>query len=118
MTRSGEWNYAVPMTFPESDAILGEKLVKTGLSRSAAWEATANSERIAEGCNATLLPPKDGEIPDKRGGSQSMVDITADDLLWEWLRYGWNFRNYGSRPITEQQRIIGRIKYRDGYDPQ
>ena len=49
-----EWNYAVPMTFPESDAILGEKLMKTGLSRSAAWEAILNSERIANMCNVTL----------------------------------------------------------------
>ena len=40
-----------------------------------------------------------------------MVDITADDLLWEWLRYGWNFRNYGSRPFQEQNWIIDRIKY-------
>lgn len=48
------WNYEVAMTFPESDQALGEKLMKTGLSREAAWEAILNSERIAAGCNVTL----------------------------------------------------------------
>jgi DNA polymerase-3 subunit alpha len=49
-----DWNYEVLMTFPESDRDLGEKLIKTGLSRSAAWEAIMNSERIAGMCNVTL----------------------------------------------------------------
>lgn len=40
--------------------------------------------------------------------------ISADDLLWEWLRYGWNFRAYGSRPVAEQNWIIDRIKYEMG----
>jgi DNA polymerase-3 subunit alpha len=48
------WNYDVPMTLPESDKILGERLMKTGLSRSAAWEAILNSAYIAEQCNVTL----------------------------------------------------------------
>ena len=41
-------------------------------------------------------------------------DIPADDLLWEWLRYGWNFRGYGSRPVAEQNWIIDRVKYEMG----
>jgi DNA polymerase-3 subunit alpha len=49
-----EWNYQVPMTFPESDKELGERLMKTGLSRAAAWEAICNSAYIAEMCNVTL----------------------------------------------------------------
>jgi DNA polymerase-3 subunit alpha len=48
------WNYDVPMTFPESDKVLGERLMKTGLSRNAAWEAILNSAWIAEQCNVTL----------------------------------------------------------------
>jgi DNA polymerase-3 subunit alpha len=48
------WNYDVPMTLPESDKALGERLMKTGLSRNAAWEAILNSEYIAEQCNVTL----------------------------------------------------------------
>lgn len=48
------WNYDVPMTFPESDNALGERLMKTGLSRAAAWEAITNAAYIAEMCNVTL----------------------------------------------------------------
>jgi Zierdtviridae DNA polymerase len=49
-----EWNYKVPMTLPESDKALGERLMKTGLSRNAAWEAILNAAWIAENCNVTL----------------------------------------------------------------
>jgi DNA polymerase-3 subunit alpha len=48
------WNYDVPMTFPESDRELGIRLMKTGLSRAAAWEAIQNSAYIAEQCTVTL----------------------------------------------------------------
>jgi DNA polymerase III subunit alpha len=49
-----EWNYEVPMTLPESDKDLGERLMKTGLSREAAWQAILNSEYIAEMCTVKL----------------------------------------------------------------
>lgn len=49
-----EWNYEVKMCLPESDKDLGERLMKTGLSRQAAWEAILNSERIAQMCSVTL----------------------------------------------------------------
>lgn len=49
-----EWNYEVPMTLPESDRDLGERLMKTGLSRTAAWEAILNAEYIGQSCNVTL----------------------------------------------------------------
>jgi Zierdtviridae DNA polymerase len=49
-----EWNYEVPMTLPESDRELGERLMKTGLSRDEAWEAIVNARYIADGCNVTL----------------------------------------------------------------
>ena len=48
------WNYEVPMTFPESDKALGERLMKTGLSREESWEAILTSSRIASYCNVTL----------------------------------------------------------------
>jgi DNA polymerase-3 subunit alpha len=40
--------------------------------------------------------------------------ISADELLWEWCRYGWNYRDYGSRPVEEQNWIIDRVKYEMG----
>lgn len=48
------WNYSVPMTLPESDKDLGERLIKTGLSRGAAWDAIVNARWIADQCNVTL----------------------------------------------------------------
>jgi DNA polymerase III subunit alpha len=49
-----EWNYEVPMTLPLSDRDLGERLMKTGLSRRASWEAIQTSANIAGFCNVTL----------------------------------------------------------------
>jgi hypothetical protein len=42
------------MTLPESDKDLGARLMKTGLSREAAWQAILNSEYIAEMCTVKL----------------------------------------------------------------
>lgn len=66
------WNYEVPMTLPESDKDLGERLMKTGLSRSAAWEAILTTERIAGECNVTL--PK----------AQRLVYPVREDDLKPW----------------------------------
>jgi DNA polymerase-3 subunit alpha len=49
-----EWNYAVPMTLPESDRDLGERLMKTGLTRGEAWDAICNARYVADSCNVTL----------------------------------------------------------------
>jgi DNA polymerase III subunit alpha len=48
------WNYDVPMTYPASDRELGERLMKTGLSRDAAWNAICMSAEIADMCDVTL----------------------------------------------------------------
>jgi len=48
------WNYEVPMTLPASDKDLGERLMKTGLTREEAWEAIVNARYIADSCNVTL----------------------------------------------------------------
>jgi DNA polymerase III subunit alpha len=49
-----EWNYAVPLTLPESDNDLYYRLRDTGLSRDAATSAILNSALIAESCNVSL----------------------------------------------------------------
>jgi DNA polymerase-3 subunit alpha len=49
-----EWNYAVPLTLPESDESLCNRLVKTGLSRAAAHNAIAITSKIAGECDVTL----------------------------------------------------------------
>ena len=49
-----EWNYEVPMTYPESDRELGERLMKTGLSRNEAWDAICTTADIASGIEFRL----------------------------------------------------------------
>lgn len=48
------WNYDVLLTLPESDTVMLNKLIGTGLSESAAREAIMNSYRIGQSCNVTL----------------------------------------------------------------
>lgn len=49
-----EWNYAVPLTLPDSEKELLYRLEKTGLSTQAARGAIATSLEIADMCNVTL----------------------------------------------------------------
>ena len=49
-----EWNYQVPMTLPSSDRELGERLMKTGLTRAEAWDAILNARYVMDSCNVTL----------------------------------------------------------------
>jgi Zierdtviridae DNA polymerase len=35
----------------------------------------------------------------------------AEELLWEWLRFGWAYRSVGSRPRAEQEWYAERVKY-------
>jgi len=49
-----EWNYDVPLTLPESDSEIHERLIKTDLSRAEVLEAIGNSAIIANACNVTL----------------------------------------------------------------
>jgi DNA polymerase-3 subunit alpha len=49
-----EWNYDVPLTLPDSDRALADRLRKTGMSGRAAYSAIENSAWIAENCNVTL----------------------------------------------------------------
>jgi DNA polymerase-3 subunit alpha len=36
--------------------------------------------------------------------------ISADDLLWQWCRYGWNYRGIGKLPQAEQDWHGARVK--------
>lgn len=49
-----EWNYDVPLTLPENEKGLRERLLKTGLTGRQAAEAMYSTEVIAERCNVTL----------------------------------------------------------------
>jgi DNA polymerase-3 subunit alpha len=49
-----EWNYDVPLTLPSSDKSLAKRLVRTGMSRDAAYSAVERSAEVASLCNVTL----------------------------------------------------------------
>jgi DNA polymerase III subunit alpha len=48
------WNYEVPLTLPETEQELKERLSRTGISKGAVNEAVANARVIADMCNVTL----------------------------------------------------------------
>lgn len=49
-----EWNYDVPLTLPESDSSLHDRLKRTGLSATAARDAIQITDYISSQCNVTL----------------------------------------------------------------
>ena len=53
-----EWNYEVPLCLPTSEKALSRRLVATGLSRAAAWDAIETSRHVAESLNVTLPKAK------------------------------------------------------------
>src|SRR5258707_15799992 len=38
------------------------------------------------------------------------MDMNAEDLLWQWLRFGWQYRHIGSRPQEAQDWYAERVK--------
>jgi DNA polymerase-3 subunit alpha len=64
-----EWNYAVPLTLPESDEALYDRLLRTGLSARAAHDAISITPKIAGECQVTL--PK---------AERLVYPISQDDL--------------------------------------
>lgn len=43
-----------------------------------------------------------------------MESYSAEDLLWQWCRFGWKYRRLSSRPASEQDWYIDRVKYEMG----
>ena len=62
-----EWNYDVPLTLPATDDELFRRLMKTGLSKDAAWSAIEMSGYIAEQCNVTLPKAEPLRYPMEEG---------------------------------------------------
>lgn len=98
------WNYDVKLTLPESDSLLVRRLTATGLTRNQAWEAVENTALIADQCNVTLPKAERLKFP-------CPPDVTAEELIWEWLRAGWRFRNLGNRTREEQDWYLDRLNY-------
>jgi DNA polymerase-3 subunit alpha len=98
------WNYDVLLTLPESDKIIVKKLIDTGVPREQAWEAVLNTEDIAARCNVTLPKADRLQYPCPDGW-------TATELIWEWLREGWRYRNIGNRSRKDQDWFAERVQY-------
>ena len=98
------WNYDVLMTLPESDKLLAKRLIATGIPREQAWQAIENTAIIASQCNVTLPKAERLQFPCPDG-------TTAHELIWEWLRDGWRYRNVGSRSRKEQDWFTERVQY-------
>jgi DNA polymerase-3 subunit alpha len=84
-TQEAGWEYDIRLTHPTSDAFIRDRLIGTGLSRSAAEHAIASTGEITDRITAVLphasmlryeLPP----------------DTTNKELIWNWLRQGWAYR--------------------------
>lgn len=100
-----EWEYGIRLSYPLSDREIARQLIATGLSKSQAWQAIANSEEIGQ--RAQVVLPKNERI-------KYPVDpgLTAQELIWEWLRDGWRFRyplNAHLRAATKEYHA--RLKY-------
>jgi DNA polymerase III alpha subunit len=70
------WNYEVLLTLPSSDGEIAGKLVETGLSKRAAWDAIENSNYVGGLCNVKLPKAERLQYP-----------IGEDDLKPWALRY-------------------------------
>ena len=42
------------------------------------------------------------------------AQVSSEDLLWQWCRFGWAYRGVGRRPASEQQWYADRVKYEMG----
>jgi Zierdtviridae DNA polymerase len=98
------WNYDVKLTLPESDKALQAALIKTGIPRVQARAAIENTAMIGEQCNVTLPKAERLHFPCPEG-------VTPEELIWEWLREGWRFRNLGLRSRKEQDWYLDRLNY-------
>ncbi len=98
------WNYDVLLTLPTSDKIIVKKLIDTGIPREQAWEAVMNTADIASRCNVTLPKAERLRYPCPDGW-------TAEELIWEWLREGWRYRNIGGRSRKDQEWFAERVQY-------
>jgi DNA polymerase-3 subunit alpha len=113
-TADASWEYDIHLSIPKSDREIGRQLMRTGLSRRDAWEAICNSAEIAARCDFRLPKNERLRFPLPRGATDKL------DLIWQWLRDGWEFRyphsahmqaheaDYAARVKHEMELVVGR----------
>lgn len=98
------WGYDIHLCTPEGEKLLYKRLRATGLSKSAAREAIANTLEIAAECNVTLPKSPKLRFPTPEG-------VDSVELWREWLREGWKFRGFNRLKGKKRQEYIRRIKH-------
>jgi DNA polymerase-3 subunit alpha len=102
------WGYEVPLCPPPNDRAILRRLVATGLSAPAAWEAIENTALISERCSVTLPKLPMVKFPLPRG-------YDDEQELWrDWLKEGWRYRNCHRLPHDEREAYKARLKYEMG----
>lgn len=99
------WEYDIRMTPPSSDKFIRSRLLGTGLTGRQAAQALYSTEEIAQRCNVVLpkvdrlrYPMPDGETP--------------QELVWKWLRDGWEYRIRTNNSMRKRKAEYGqRVKY-------
>lgn len=80
------WGYDVPLSPPLTDFEVFQRLVGTGLSNEAAFEAIQSTVDISDRCNVTMpsMDPVRFPVPDGYSSSE--------EVWLKWLRRGWDYR--------------------------
>lgn len=100
------WEYGIRLTLPTEDKLLLKRLQATGLSKAAGVAAILATEDIASRCEVDLPKVERLRYPLPEGS-------TAHDLIWEWLRGGWEYRAQRNPALEgkDRQIYIDRVKY-------
>jgi len=100
------WEYDVLLSYPTCDYEIFEQLMATGLSRSAAEQAIANTGVIAGRCNVDLPVMDRVQYPFHDDGATSEID-----LLRKWMSEGWRYRGFGDLPREQQKTARDRANW-------
>ena len=103
--KAREWGYSTELCPATDDNELYRKLRATGLGRQESINAILASESIAQDCNVKLprLPMVRYPMP------HDVKD--SHELVWSWLREGWQYRNCDQLSLREQSAYKSRLKY-------
>lgn len=89
------WEYDIRLTHPLTDRLAYDRLLATGISKSATQGSLRNTAEIAERCSVVL--PKADRLRYPLEGSVSSLS-----LMWDWMREGWRYRvGLGNRRMIE-----------------
>jgi DNA polymerase-3 subunit alpha len=103
-SQSQSWEYDI-MLAPQEPAIVYRDLLRTGLSAQDSQDAMRNAGYIADQCNVTIPKFEDLRFPGKK---------PSDELLWDWVREGWEYRGFNNLPDKEYKRAVKQVKYEMG----